>query len=72
MLVNCVAPGLIDTELTAAEIASDAGKEKVRSIPLGRPGLVEEVARAVVFLASDAASYVTGQTINVNGGLYLG
>ncbi len=72
VLVNCVAPGLIDSEMTAAEIASDAGKEKIRAIPVGRPGLAEEVARAVAYLASDAASYVTGQTINVNGGQYLG
>ena len=72
MLVNCVAPGLIDSELTAAEIASEAGREKIRAIPVGRPGLAEEVAQAVAYLASDAASYVTGQTINVNGGLYLG
>lgn len=72
VLVNCVAPGLIDSEMTALEIASEAGKEKIRSVPLGRPGLAEEVARAVAYLASDAASYVTGQTINVNGGLYLG
>ena len=72
VLVNCVAPGLIDTEMTAAEIASEAGRQKVRAIPIGRAGLAEEVARAVAYLASDAASYVTGQTINVNGGLYLG
>jgi len=72
VLVNCVAPGLIGSEMTAAEIASDAGKEKIRAIPVGRPGLAEEVARAVAYLASDAASYVTGQTINVNGGQYLG
>jgi acetoacetyl-CoA reductase/3-oxoacyl-[acyl-carrier protein] reductase len=58
--------------MTASEIASDAGKEKIRTIPLGRPGTAEEVARTVAYLVSDAASYVTGQTINVNGGLYLG
>jgi 3-oxoacyl-[acyl-carrier protein] reductase len=72
VLVNCVSPGLIDSEMTAAEIASEAGKEKIRAIPIGRPGLVEEVARAVAYLASDAADYVTGQTLNVNGGQYLG
>ena len=58
--------------MTAAEIASEVGKEKIRALPVGRPGLAEEVARAVAFLASDAASYITGQTINVNGGQYLG
>jgi acetoacetyl-CoA reductase/3-oxoacyl-[acyl-carrier protein] reductase len=72
VLVNCVAPGLIESEMTAAEIASDAGKEKIRGIPAGRAGLAEEVARAVTHLASDEASYTTGQTINVNGGQYLG
>ncbi len=72
VLVNCVAPGLIDSEMTASEIASDAGKAKIRAIPIGRPGLVEEVARAVAYLASDAAGYVTGHTLNVNGGQYLG
>lgn len=69
--VNCVAPGLIDTEMTQAEIASKAGTEKLRQIPLGRTGMAAEVAASVVFLAA-SAPYVTGQTINVNGGLYLG
>lgn len=69
--VNCIAPGLIDTEMTHAEIASEAGAEKLRQIPLGRVGDAEEVAASVVFLAA-SAPYVTGQTINVNGGLYLG
>jgi NAD(P)-dependent dehydrogenase (short-subunit alcohol dehydrogenase family) len=68
--VNCVAPGLIVTEMTNAEIASEAGAEKLQQIPLGRPGSADEVAESIVFLA--AAPYVTGQTISVNGGLYLG
>lgn len=72
VLVNCVSPGLIDSDMTVAEMDSEAGREKIRTIPLGRPGLAGEVARVVAYLASDAASYVTGQTINVNGGLYLG
>jgi 3-oxoacyl-[acyl-carrier protein] reductase len=69
--VNCVAPGLVDTEMTSAEIASEAGKEKLRQIPLGRVAAPAEVAASVLFLAT-AAPYVTGHTINVNGGLYLG
>jgi 3-oxoacyl-[acyl-carrier protein] reductase len=69
--VNCIAPGLIDTEMTRAEIASEAGTQKLRQIPLGRVGTAAEVAASVVFLAA-SAPYVTGQTINVNGGLYLG
>jgi len=72
ILVNCISPGLIDTDMTQGEINSREGMEKIRQIPLGRPGLAEEVAKATVFLASDQSSYITGQTINVNGGLYLG
>lgn len=70
--VNCIAPGLIETDMTTAEISSAAGKEKLKQIILQRAGLAEEVADTALFLASDQASYITGQTINVNGGLYLG
>jgi 3-oxoacyl-[acyl-carrier protein] reductase len=69
--VNCISPGLIDTEMVSAEIASEAGAQKLRQIPLGRAGAAEEVAAGVAFLAT-SAPYVTGQTLNVNGGLYLG
>jgi len=72
ILVNCISPGLIDTDMTQGEISSLEGREKIRQIPLKRPGQAEEVAKAAVFLASEESSYVTGQTINVNGGLYLG
>ena len=72
ILVNCISPGLIDTDMTQGEISSAEGQEKIRQIPLKRPGLAEEVAKVAVFLASEESSYVTGQTINVNGGLYLG
>jgi NAD(P)-dependent dehydrogenase (short-subunit alcohol dehydrogenase family) len=71
VIVNCIAAGLIDTEMTQSELASDEGRDKLTQIPLARPGKPAEVAAAVLFLAS-SASYVTGQTINVNGGLYLG
>lgn len=71
--VNCVTPGLILTEMSEKEIQSEPGKQKIsQQIPLRRAGLSEEVAAAVVFLASDASSYITGQSINVNGGLYMG
>jgi acetoacetyl-CoA reductase/3-oxoacyl-[acyl-carrier protein] reductase len=71
--VNCVTPGLIETEMSQKEIHSEVGQQKIsREIPLRRAGLVEEVASAVVFLASDEAAYITGQSINVNGGLYMG
>ena len=71
--VNCVTPGLIETEMSQKEIRSDVGQQKIsKEIPLRRAGQVEEVATAVAFLASDEASYITGQSINVNGGLYMG
>ena len=69
---NAVAPGLVQTDMSARELESEAGREKVSNIPIGRLATAEEVAQVVVFLASDAASYVTGQTINVNGGMYFG
>jgi NAD(P)-dependent dehydrogenase (short-subunit alcohol dehydrogenase family) len=69
--VNCVSPGLIKTEMTEPEIASPAGQDKLRQIPLGRAGHPDEVAAAIAYLAT-AAPYVTGQVLNVNGGLYLG
>jgi acetoacetyl-CoA reductase/3-oxoacyl-[acyl-carrier protein] reductase len=71
--VNCVTPGLIETEMSLKEIHSEVGQQKIsQQIPLLRAGQVEEVATAVVFLASEEAAYITGQSINVNGGLYMG
>ncbi len=69
---NAIAPGLVATDMSAAELASEEGREKVRGIPLRRLGRVEEVGAAVVYLASDEAAYVTGQTLNLNGGMYFG
>jgi len=67
---NCVAPGTTDTDLTAAW-AEDL-RERVRAaIPLGRFGRPEEIAETVVFLVSDGAAFITGATLDVNGGLYL-
>jgi len=68
--VNCVAPGFIDTDMTRA--MTEAQREALRAqIPLGRLGEVDDVARAVVFLASDGASYITGCTLHVNGGMHM-
>ena len=68
--VNCVAPGFIDTDMTRA--LPDAARETlVGQIAIGRLGTPEEIAAAVAFLASPAASYVTGTTIHVNGGMYM-
>ena len=68
--VNVVAPGLIDTDMTRA-LTGDAQKDWAAQIPLGRPGTPEDVAAAVCFLASDEASYITGQVLAVNGGMYM-
>ena len=68
--VNCVAPGFIETDMTK-EI-SDGNEDFLASqIPLGRLGKPNEIAEVVNFLASDKANYITGQTIHVNGGLYM-
>ena len=68
---NAIAPGLIATDMSEAELNTDAGRKKVEGIPSKRLGTVEDVGAAVVYLASDDASYVTGQTINLNGGMFF-
>lgn len=68
--VNCVAPGFIDTDMTK-ELAEDHRAAMLATIPLGRGGSPEDVAAAVVFLASPGAAYVTGTTIHVNGGMFM-
>lgn len=68
--VNCVAPGYIQTEMT--ESLNAAAQEKIQSeIPMGSLGTTDDVAAAVAFLAGDDARYITGQTIHVNGGMYM-
>jgi len=68
--VNAVAPGVIDTDLTAG-LADEARAENVARTPLGRLGSAEDVAKAIRFLVSDEASFVTGQVLGVDGGLVL-
>jgi 3-oxoacyl-[acyl-carrier protein] reductase len=68
--VNVVAPGLIATDMTKA-ISAGAEKDWSLQIPLRRTGSAEDVAAAVCFLASDEASYITGQVLGVNGGMYM-
>ena len=68
--VNAVAPGFIDTDMTA-NLPDAARQAIIAQTPLGRIGRPEEVAAAVVFLASDEASYITGQVVRVNGGMHV-
>lgn len=69
--VNAVAPGFIDTDMTRA--LDDAQREALaNSIPLGRLGAAEDIAAAVLFLAAPSGAYITGHTLHVNGGMYLG
>ena len=68
--VNCVSPGFIETDMT--DKLNDAQKEQIsKNIPVNKMGTPEDIAYAVSFLASDKASYITGETLNVNGGLYM-
>jgi 3-oxoacyl-[acyl-carrier protein] reductase len=69
--VNCVAPGFIDTDMTR-DIAEDHKNTLLQQIPLNRLGRPEDVAAAVAFLASSRAGYITGATLHVNGGMYMG
>jgi 3-oxoacyl-[acyl-carrier protein] reductase len=68
--VNCVAPGFIDTDMTRA-LAETQRAQLLAQIPLGRLGRPEDVGAAVAFLASPGASYITGATLHVNGGMYM-
>jgi 3-oxoacyl-[acyl-carrier protein] reductase len=68
---NAVAPGFIETAMTSS-LTEEFKQSAVKMIPLGRVGTPDDVAQAVSFLASDAASYITGHVLNVNGGLLMG
>jgi 3-oxoacyl-[acyl-carrier protein] reductase len=70
IMVNAVAPGFIETGMTRT-LSEKVREGFVSNIPLGRMGTPEEIAEAVLFLATDASNYITGQVINVNGGLYM-
>lgn len=68
--VNCVAPGFIDTDMTR-ELPEAQRESLMQHIPLGRLGQVEDIAAAVAFLASAQAGYISGETLHVNGGMYM-
>ncbi|WP_299094631.1 SDR family NAD(P)-dependent oxidoreductase [uncultured Metabacillus sp.] len=68
--VNCVAPGLINTEIWKSLPEEDA-KNVIASIPMGRPGEVQEIASTIAFLSSEEASYITGEEIDINGGSHM-
>ncbi|MDP1558851.1 MAG: 3-oxoacyl-ACP reductase FabG [Nitrosomonas sp.] len=68
--VNCIAPGFIDTDMTRS-LTIEQQQNLIQHVPLGRLGRAEEVASAVVYLASPAAGYITGSTLHVNGGMHM-
>lgn len=68
--VNCVAPGFIDTDMTRA-LSEDQRNDLLQHIPLGRFGQVSDIAKTVAFLASPDAGYISGETLHVNGGMYM-
>ncbi|MBL7974641.1 MAG: SDR family oxidoreductase, partial [Candidatus Kapabacteria bacterium] len=70
ILVNCIAPGYIATEMTD-KLTEEQRNEFLKVIPLKRPALPEEVAASVAFFVSDDASYITGQTLCVDGGMVM-
>ena len=67
--VNAIAPGFIETDMTNS-LPSEQKDALASQIPMGRLGTADEVAQAVLFLADDSGSYITGQTLHVNGGMY--
>lgn len=68
--MNCIAPGFIDTDMTR-ELSDEVRSELIKGIPLGELGRAEDIANAAVFLASEGAAYMTGQTLHVDGGMYM-
>jgi NAD(P)-dependent dehydrogenase (short-subunit alcohol dehydrogenase family) len=69
--VNCVTPGLIQTDITGGKLTDEMKREILKGIPLGRLGVTDDVAGAFLFLASDLSSYITGAVIDVNGGMLI-
>lgn len=72
VVTTAIAIGLVATDMSANELQTEAGKEKLKHIPAQRLATVNEVAETIEFLCSDKSAYLTGQTLNVNGGMYFG
>lgn len=68
--VNAIAPGFIDTDMTAV-LSEELKENLVTQVPVGRLGSPDDIAAAVLFLVSDSANYITGQTLNVDGGMVM-
>jgi 3-oxoacyl-[acyl-carrier protein] reductase len=68
--VNVVAPGLIDTDMTRS-LPESQREALIGQVPLGRLGQAQDIAHAVAFLVSEQAAYITGETLNVNGGMHM-
>ena len=68
--INCISPGFIDTKMTK-NINEDFKKKLIENIPMGKLGTGNDIANCALFLASDLSSYITGETIHVNGGMYM-
>jgi 3-oxoacyl-[acyl-carrier protein] reductase len=68
--VNCISPGFIDTKMTK-NINEEFKKKLIENIPMGKLGTGNDIANCALFLASDLSSYITGETIHVNGGMYM-
>jgi 3-oxoacyl-[acyl-carrier protein] reductase len=68
--INCISPGFIETDMTAS-LKEEHKKILLNNIPMGKMGTGEDIANAVVFLASDVSNYITGETLHVNGGMYM-
>ena len=68
--INCISPGFIDTKMTK-NINEEFKKKLMENIPMGKLGTGNDIANCALFLASDLSSYITGETIHVNGGMYM-
>ncbi len=69
---NAISPGLVETDMSRKETATREGMKKIEAIPIKRMATIDEISKVALFLASEMSTYITGQTINVNGGMYFG